>query len=376
LDWHERKTAHTLIQNEMEFSVNTATLAGAFLAAVMAAGYAVRPWNQRNLLLAAFLLLLGFLQLLSALYHSPRAESHAFSLALLPPAILLAGPLLYLVYCSLYGDIRLSRKAALHIAPAVFLSLALPFLQAGGLQDLISDHFQRRELDRFKILILVGIGSVLFYITYIFLHVRRFYLKSGIRGRSLAGAISAVVYFLLASAALVGLLVDASALTRSANAGATVLIVCLYLAQARYPEFLGELAAEVRRRRGESHLVRLDLEALRSRLLHLMETEKAYCDEDLTLPALAELAGVSTHQLSEYINNHMHKNFNRFINEFRIREARTLLVEQPDRTILSVGLAVGFNSNSAFHQSFREFTGITPARFRRQRSSSAETSDL
>jgi hypothetical protein len=145
---------------------------------------------------------------------------------------------LYLVYCSLYGDIRLSRKAALHIAPAVFLSLALPFLQAGGLQDLISDHFQRRELDRFKILILVGIGSVLFYITYIFLHVRRFYLKSGIRGRSLAGAISAVVYFLLASAALVGLLVDASALTRSANAGATVLIVCLYLAQARYPEFL------------------------------------------------------------------------------------------------------------------------------------------
>ncbi len=345
--------------------MNELTLAGGILAIVMAAGSAVRAWNQRNLLVAAFLLCLGFLQILSALYHSSEPENYPI-LLLLPPAIFLAGPLLYLVYRSLFGEIRVSRKAAVHAAPAVLLTAGLALAYgSGGFQNTIREHFQKREFDGFKILILIAMGSVLVYITYIFLHVRRFYLKSETRGRGMAGAVSAVLYFLLAGAAVVGLLVDASALTRSANAGATVLIVCLYLAQARYPDLLGELAAEVRKRREQSHLVRLDLGALKSRLLHLMENEKAYCDEDLNLPALAQMAGVSTHQLSEYINNHMNKNFNRFVNEFRITEARALLVEQPDRTILSIGLAVGFNSNSAFHQSFREFTGLTPARFRR-----------
>lgn len=346
-------------------TVNAVTLAGGILAVLMAAGYALRAWNQRNLLVSGFLLCLGILQILSVLYHSRDPENYPV-LVFLPPAIFLAGPLLYLVYRSLFGETHRLSTAAAHTAPAglLTLGLALSFVN-GAAQEMLIEHFKRRELDLFRILILLAMGSVMIYITHVFLHVRRFYLKSETRRRGLAGAASAMVYFLLAAAALAGLLVDASALTRSANAGATVLIVCLYLAQARDPELLNQLAAEVRKRREQSHLSGLDLEALRARLFHLMEKEKAYCDEDLSLPSLAGMAGLSTHQLSEYINNHLKKNFNRFVNEFRIIEARELLVEQPDRSILSIGLAVGFNSNSAFHQAFREFTGLTPARFRK-----------
>lgn len=57
-----------------------------------------------------------------------------------------------------------------------------------------------------------------------------------------------------------------------------------------------------------------------------------------------------------------------FLNEFRVKEAQRLLVEEPDRSVLSIGVAVGFNSNTTFCTVFSKMTGISPKQYRKERS--------
>ena len=71
-------------------------------------------------------------------------------------------------------------------------------------------------------------------------------------------------------------------------------------------------------------------------------------------------------QLSQFLNQHYNKNFNSYINGFRIDDAKKLLVNEADRNTLSIALAVGFNSYSAFHSAFRKTTGISPAEYRKK----------
>ena len=75
---------------------------------------------------------------------------------------------------------------------------------------------------------------------------------------------------------------------------------------------------------------------------------------------------MTQHQLSQFLNQHYNKNYNNFVNSYRIEDARKLLVDEPERNTLSIALAVGFNSYSAFHSAFRKVTGISPAEYRKK----------
>ncbi|MBM9578746.1 AraC family transcriptional regulator [Leptospira sp. 201903070] len=108
----------------------------------------------------------------------------------------------------------------------------------------------------------------------------------------------------------------------------------------------------------------LNLLAVDQKLKNLFEVEKVYLDEDLRLPALAEDVGISVHHLSAFINEYLGLSFNRFINFYRVEAAKSMLLEEPERTVLSIGVAVGFNSTSAFHRAFFLETGLTPKQFR------------
>ncbi|AOP33950.1 hypothetical protein A0128_08920 [Leptospira tipperaryensis] len=111
-------------------------------------------------------------------------------------------------------------------------------------------------------------------------------------------------------------------------------------------------------------LSNLNLPAVDQKLKTLFEEEKVYLDEDLRLPSLADEIGISVHHLSAFINEYLGLSFNRFINSYRVEEAKRMLLEEPDRAVLSVGMAVGFNSTSAFHRAFFSETGLTPKQFR------------
>lgn len=102
-------------------------------------------------------------------------------------------------------------------------------------------------------------------------------------------------------------------------------------------------------------------------LLGLMEQDKLYLQADLNLAKAGKLVGMSGHEVSGIINEHAHKNFNEFINHYRIQHAKQLLADESHAkfTISSIAYEAGFNSLSSFNSAFKKFEGMTPSAFRK-----------
>lgn len=101
----------------------------------------------------------------------------------------------------------------------------------------------------------------------------------------------------------------------------------------------------------------VDSGMISARLEDLMQDEKLYCDEDLSLERLAAHLSVTKNQLSELLNTVIGKNFIAYVTAFRVEEAKRLLAEEPFRSVLSVAYASGFNSKSVFYDSFKKPRG-------------------
>lgn len=97
-----------------------------------------------------------------------------------------------------------------------------------------------------------------------------------------------------------------------------------------------------------------------------MTAHRPYLDSDLTLPKLAENLDVSTHHLSQVINEMHGKNFFNFINKYRVAEVKRK-IEDPkykNYSLLGIAYESGFNSKSAFNRVFKNLTGKTPSQYR------------
>lgn len=107
-------------------------------------------------------------------------------------------------------------------------------------------------------------------------------------------------------------------------------------------------------------------DAQRARIRRKLETAlSGLCKRgDLTLRALSDALNENPHYLSQVISQDLHSSFYQLLNRYRIEEAKRLLREAPDQTVLAIALGVGFNSKSAFHAAFRRCTGVTPTEFR------------
>jgi AraC-like DNA-binding protein len=97
-----------------------------------------------------------------------------------------------------------------------------------------------------------------------------------------------------------------------------------------------------------------------------MEEHKTFLDNQLTLTRLAEAVGVSTHHLSEVLNQHDGKNFYQFVNGYRISYVCERLKKDPNIKILDLALLSGFSSKSTFNAVFKQFLGQTPSQFREE----------
>lgn len=149
-----------------------------------------------------------------------------------------------------------------------------------------------------------------------------------------------------------------------------ILITSLMFAMIFIPEFgiaeINSAAGEIAKvRYSRTLLSNIDTESLGENLLRLMEKDKIYLDENLSLSGLAEILDLTPHQLSEFINLHMGKNFNVFINSFRVAESKKILSGTDRISILDAAFASGFNSKTSFYSAFSEATGMTPKDFRR-----------
>nr|WP_314492632.1 AraC family transcriptional regulator [uncultured Chryseobacterium sp.] len=101
------------------------------------------------------------------------------------------------------------------------------------------------------------------------------------------------------------------------------------------------------------------------RLISFMEQNKPHLDENLTLQKLAAQVDMPEKELSILINQQIGKHFFDFINEYRISDAKILLKDQPNLTVLEILYQVGFSSKSSFYTAFKKETGVTPSDYRR-----------
>ena len=101
----------------------------------------------------------------------------------------------------------------------------------------------------------------------------------------------------------------------------------------------------------------------KEKLATLMELKKPFLNPELKLDDLAQMLGVSRHHASQVINQHFHKGFFDFVNEYRIAEAKKILVKDRsagELNIIEVLFAVGFNNKTSFYKAFKKFVGTSP----------------
>ncbi len=134
----------------------------------------------------------------------------------------------------------------------------------------------------------------------------------------------------------------------------------------RFPDITSKTEDAVAATYAVSTLNSVDQSRVVADIKHLFEQEKIYADETLSLSKLAELTQLSAHQLSELINTQFDTGFSRLVRQYRVDAAKKMLIDEPRASVLSVGLSVGFTSQSNFYVAFKELTGVVPGQFRKQ----------
>lgn len=106
---------------------------------------------------------------------------------------------------------------------------------------------------------------------------------------------------------------------------------------------------------------------LLSRFTVLMTEKKLFKDPSLTVGTVAEHLDSNRTYVSRAINESTGKSFTQIVNEYRIREAISLISDlEANMPLKQVCSEVGFNSISTFYSTFQAITGMTPARYRAQ----------
>ena len=103
----------------------------------------------------------------------------------------------------------------------------------------------------------------------------------------------------------------------------------------------------------------------KAKIDRLMHEDRIYLEPELTLSDLANRLKTNVSLLSSVINGGYGKNFNDFVNEFRVEEFKKQR-KNPDNkhlSLLGIALDCGFNSKATFNRAVRKFTGNSPKNF-------------
>lgn len=107
---------------------------------------------------------------------------------------------------------------------------------------------------------------------------------------------------------------------------------------------------------------------LSAKLQSLMEEQKVYKNEGLTIGALAELMNEQEYRLRRLINGQLgFRNFNDYLNQYRVNEACEILSDpaQTRKTILEIAYDLGYQSIGPFNKAFKDLKGTTPTAYRK-----------
>ena len=103
-----------------------------------------------------------------------------------------------------------------------------------------------------------------------------------------------------------------------------------------------------------------------------IEKDRLYAEPTLTISKLAAILKMQEYRLRRLINQELgYRNFNQFLNHYRINEASQRLTES-EGAISTIAMEVGYSSLSSFNKAFKEINGTTPSAFRQEKFDSAK----
>lgn len=110
-----------------------------------------------------------------------------------------------------------------------------------------------------------------------------------------------------------------------------------------------------------------EMKELGAQLTLLMEEERPYLMEDLTLYHLSKELATTDKKLSVLLNQHMHISFYDYINTFRIDEVKQKINDKvySNYTLLAIAYECGFKSKTSFNRIFKKNTGVSPSQYKK-----------
>ncbi len=361
------------------------TLFGGCLSFAVASAHLVeRNKTDAHYLIFGFLCSLGVWQI----YHGFMISGFLFQnphLALVHvPFLYLSAPFLYFYYQILTRDnFRFRRSSLCHFIPVIIIiALIAPFYIKSGdeklelLQTFVGLRGKSRVFPQYPYIVLSIVTIISGYAFIVIRDAIKMFRKKMLveRNTTVYSIIIVGFNFTMIIVYIIGFLVMKLVLQNSLNylviiktisSIMTAEIYVILLLKWRYPNYIRHIKSEAQKiRYSTSRIEKINVDSILQRLSELMENEKLFCDEDISLARLADELGITTYQLSQILNEKLNKNFNTYINEYRIRESENYLVEDHKRSVLSVSYAVGFNTVTSFYNAFYKFHGMTPAQFR------------
>ncbi len=108
------------------------------------------------------------------------------------------------------------------------------------------------------------------------------------------------------------------------------------------------------------------------RILNYMDQEKPYLDHEIKQSTVATKLEMSAHLFSEVLSVCFQKNFNNFINLYRVDTAKQLIKDPKfgHYKILAIGYEAGFPSKTSFNRVFKNLVGLTPTEYQNKHSDS------
>ena len=283
---------------------------------------------------------------------------------------LLYGPLLWLFVRNLADEWPLVKKDWFHFLPALLSWLIfLPDLfESFENSEYITTLYQRETIQTFDLIYrFILLTQILIYC------VRAFFLL-GRQSTNRPRREYQVIQFLILFIGLSVLVESGTALFYPAwlaGIQLTLTIDTVLLVYLLGYIFLKKEAPEpVPAKYAKTLIPDDELKILLTKARRQMVELKSYENPDLTLEEFAKILEIPTHRLSQALNRGLNKNFYRFLNEYRVARVQADLKDpaRAGETILNIALAAGFNSKANFNQIFKEYTGLTPSKFRKENS--------
>jgi AraC-like DNA-binding protein len=287
-------------------------------------------------------------------------------------AYYLLGPVMFFITKqSLKKNYKIRPENLIHFIPAIIastLSIILIFSSENQTLFLLHGYFYNQNN------MLVGVIGWFLSIFFLVLSIKdlfNYYIlskKTILNNPSAFVVFVIVVFFILAFVSdIIAYISNKIVFMEVSILIISLLIIFLFLINFKYPGYYKTIYGVVESERNKrSYLKGINFKELSWKLDELMDKKEVFIDENISLTRLAKQLEISPHQLSEFLNERKGDNFSSFINKYRIKKAKKMLLENPDEKILAIAYDTGFKSKSTFNSAFAKFANMPPSEFRKK----------